>query len=208
MQEKYKKYILFAAVSGRKNVVCFRNMADWIINDQWHDNKWQNGDDEAKRIIETATKIIKNELKEFLQSNPCYPSIDNVKIGWISDHLRLFFSSFIHSELKVETIEQCFMKVTMLRSVMPHMLFAIAVKPNHMSALGWLNTQLFSLGFAESYNEVIRFKQGLLITGLLTIFFNHVHPKTISSLLLVTMLTTILPPLMGNEYSMVWGLLQ
>ena len=33
-------------------------MADWIISD-----------DEANCIIETAAKIIKNELKEFVQSN-------------------------------------------------------------------------------------------------------------------------------------------
>ena len=51
----------------------------------------QNAHDQVKRIIETAVKIIKNEPKEFLQSNAtgsttCYPSIDDVKIGWIPDH--------------------------------------------------------------------------------------------------------------------------
>ena len=86
LQEKYKDNIFFSEVSGRKNVVCFRNMADWIINDQWYKSKVQNAEDEAKRIIETAAKIIKNDLKEFLQSNgssstTCYPSIDDVKIG-------------------------------------------------------------------------------------------------------------------------------
>ena len=92
LQEKYKENIFFAELSGRNKVVCFRNMADWIISDQWYDNKRKNADDDAKRIIETAAKIIKNELKEFLQSNAtgsttCYPSIDDVKIGWIPDHL-------------------------------------------------------------------------------------------------------------------------
>ena len=66
--------------------------------------------DEARRIVETAAKIIKNELKEFLQSEcstRCYPSTDDVRsIGWIPDHLRLFLSSFIRSELKVEAIGQ------------------------------------------------------------------------------------------------------
>ena len=65
----YKENLFFAEVSGRKNVVCFRNMVNWITRDQWYDNKRQNADDEAKCIIETAAKIIKNKLKEFLQSN-------------------------------------------------------------------------------------------------------------------------------------------
>ena len=74
--------------------------------DQWYDNKRQNDDDEAKRIIGTDAKIIKSKLKEFPQLNAtgsttCYPSIDNVKIGWILNHLYLCFSSFIHSELKI-----------------------------------------------------------------------------------------------------------
>ena len=34
-----------------------------------------NADDEAKHIVETVAKIIKNKLKEFLQSNTTgYPS--------------------------------------------------------------------------------------------------------------------------------------
>ena len=101
LREKYKENIFFAEVSGRTNVVCFGNMADWIIGNQWYDNKRQNAGDEAKRIIKTAAKIIENELKKFLQSNAtgsttCYPSIDDVKIGWIPDHPRLFFQ-FHHS---------------------------------------------------------------------------------------------------------------
>ena len=34
-------------------------MADWIINDQWYDNKRQNADDEAKRLVETAANYQK-----------------------------------------------------------------------------------------------------------------------------------------------------
>ena len=60
-------------------------------------------------------------MKEFLQSKcstRCYPSIDDARsIGWIPDHLRLFLSSFIRSELKVEAIGQCLMKAAMPRSV-------------------------------------------------------------------------------------------
>ena len=56
------------------------------------------------------------------------------------------------------------MKTAVPRSLMPAMLFALAVESDHMFSSRWLNTQLFNLGFAESYNEVVRFKQGLVMT--------------------------------------------
>ena len=53
--EKYgDKYIFFAEISGRKNVVCFRNMANWIVNDTWYTERKTDIEDEAKRIVETA----------------------------------------------------------------------------------------------------------------------------------------------------------
>ena len=120
-------------------------------------------------LLELLLKSSKTISKNFLQSNgsgstTCYPSVDDVKIGWIPYNLRLFFSSFIRSELKVETIGQCMMKAAMPRSVMPPMLFALAVESDHMFASRWLNTQLFNLGFAETYTNVVRFKQGMVMT--------------------------------------------
>ena len=47
---------------------------------------------------------------------------------------------------------------------MPPMLFAPAVESDYLSASRWLNTQLFSLGFAVSFNEIVRFKQVVVMT--------------------------------------------
>lgn len=55
-QEKYKENLFLAVVSGGKNAVCFRNMANWIIIAQWNDNKIQNGDDEANFLIKLPQK--------------------------------------------------------------------------------------------------------------------------------------------------------
>ena len=35
LQEHYKEHIFFAYVEGRENVVCFKNMAMYIINEKW-----------------------------------------------------------------------------------------------------------------------------------------------------------------------------
>ena len=162
--------MFFSEVSGSMKVVCFRNMADWIISHQWYHCEMKlryfsqfmttkNPDEETKCIIETVAKVIKNKMKKFLQSNATgstifYPSIDYTKIGWISGHFCLFLSSFIRSELKVDTIGQCLMKSAMPRSAIPLMLFSLPIEPNHTFATRWLNSQLFNLGCTELYNDM------------------------------------------------------
>ena len=56
------------------------------------------------------------------------------------------------------------MKGGLPRSSTPPILFALTVELNHMFGSRWLNTQLFKLGFSESYSEVICFKQTVVMT--------------------------------------------
>ena len=56
------------------------------------------------------------------------------------------------------------MKAAMPRSLIPLMLFSLPIQPNHMFASRWLNSQFFNLGCTELYNDVVRFKQGVVIT--------------------------------------------
>lgn len=47
LQEHYKQHIFFATVEGRENVICFRNMAKYVINEKWHTSR-NNTEDEAE----------------------------------------------------------------------------------------------------------------------------------------------------------------
>ena len=61
LQEHYQEHIFFANVEGHENVVCFRNMAKFIINEKWHSSR--NGmENEAEWIVTTAAKIIRDEI--------------------------------------------------------------------------------------------------------------------------------------------------
>ena len=64
LQEHYKEFIFFAEVEGRSNVVCFKDMAKYIINEKWHSEKKANIEDEAERIVITAAKIIRAEIRD------------------------------------------------------------------------------------------------------------------------------------------------
>ena len=39
LQEHYKEHIFFANVEGCENVVCFKNMAMYIINEKWQSSR-------------------------------------------------------------------------------------------------------------------------------------------------------------------------
>lgn len=39
LQDRYRDHLFFGEVSGRKNVVCFCDMASLIINDKWYEAK-------------------------------------------------------------------------------------------------------------------------------------------------------------------------
>ena len=47
LQEKYKDHIFFTEVAGKSNVVCFRNMVDYLINDEWYSSREENQGQEA-----------------------------------------------------------------------------------------------------------------------------------------------------------------
>ena len=64
LQQKPVDHVFFSEVNGKSNVVCFRNVANTIINDKWYEDKNSNIDDKAKRIITTAAKLIKLQIKE------------------------------------------------------------------------------------------------------------------------------------------------
>ena len=64
LQERYGEHIQFAEVCGRKNVVCWREMAHYIINEEWYKNRKENFCDENNRIIVTAAKLLKAAIRE------------------------------------------------------------------------------------------------------------------------------------------------
>ena len=139
-------------------------MAIRIISDQLYDNMRSKADNKAKQIIETDVKLIKSDIRGNLKrSIDTFPSTDDAsKVGWIRDTLRHFLKKVIKSE--AQNIGQCIVKGASPRSLKPSMLFALAVELDHMFGSRWLNTELLRLRFSESYNEVIRFKQTVVMT--------------------------------------------
>ena len=77
--DHYKDVIFFAEVGGRHNVVCFRNMANYIINEKWYTNRRDTVEDETERIVKTAARLIQAQIRETEYSLASYPSNDEIK---------------------------------------------------------------------------------------------------------------------------------
>ena len=71
LKERYGDRIVFAEVQGRKNVICWHDMASFIINEKWYSDRKRNIDDDARRIVKTAAKLIRASIRE----NECYRNV-------------------------------------------------------------------------------------------------------------------------------------
>lgn len=75
------KYFFHTELSGQKNVVCLKNMAELIINNKWYPNWKSDKADEAIQIIETTTKLIKCSIREHLnKQKETYLSFEAIKV--------------------------------------------------------------------------------------------------------------------------------
>ena len=63
---------------GRHNVVCFRNKANYTINEKWYTNERDTVEDETERIVKTAARL-QAQIRELNYSLASYPSNDEIK---------------------------------------------------------------------------------------------------------------------------------
>jgi hypothetical protein len=165
--ERYEDHIFFAEVQGRKNVLCFRNMASYIINAKWYTDKKEDVGLESNRIIAAAAKLIRAEIREQQYSTDRYPTNKDIRDreagkDWVPPLLRQFIGDLVKDEVKQLAISNCIIQAARPRSVISPLLFGVGVELDHMFRSKWLINQLARLGFSISYDEVTRYKQSVL----------------------------------------------
>ena len=124
-------------------MICFKDMVSYIVSDTWYTKRKEDINDEVERIIKTAAKLVKNNIKESTISNTnrscTYPTAEDAeKIAGIPELLRYFLSLLINQRLKVESISQCITKGSFPRSLTPPILLLLSVEMNSVFASRWL----------------------------------------------------------------------
>ncbi|KAG1655293.1 hypothetical protein GQR58_024613 [Nymphon striatum] len=140
--ERYQDYIYFAEIGGRSNVVCFRRMVDYILNETWYEERNQNKEREAEKIILTAAKLIMAEIREIKYDSSVYPKdeeIHNQNEQWrLPNGLKTFLGVLVKSVLKQQSIGQSIVFAARPRSVIPPIMFGLGVELDHVFGSKWL----------------------------------------------------------------------
>ena len=96
LQEHYGDHVFFGESQGRRDIVCLRNMASFLINKKWYDERKVNAVEENEKIITAAAKLIRSQIKEHEYSTEFYPSINDIQCSeklkdWVTcqNHLNL-----------------------------------------------------------------------------------------------------------------------
>ena len=81
MQQKLKEHfgdrIIETEINGKPNVVTFRNKAKTILH-EFYCHRDTDSEKEKMRIIETAAKLIREDIKAVKTSNSVYPGFENL----------------------------------------------------------------------------------------------------------------------------------
>jgi len=103
--------VYFAEVSGRKNVMCFRNLGSFIINDKWYKERNYDPEKESKRIVTMAAKLIVSEICSMPCDLETCPTISDMHASETRPPLlHMLLRNMISSQLKQFTIVQCILQ--------------------------------------------------------------------------------------------------
>ena len=166
LMKHYGDHLTFAEVYGRKDVVCLRNMASFILNDKWHKERVEDVASESKRIVEAAAKLIRAEIRVHQYTNEIYPSADDVTTSatgeFVPPLLQLHVQTLIGNKLKETAISHAIVQAARPRSVISPILFGVGVEVDHICGSKYIVDELARLGFSISSYEVKRYKQSVM----------------------------------------------
>lgn len=81
-QKRYGDHIRFMESEGKANMVCFQNVADYLITDKWYLDREVQFQDEAEPIITMAGKLVHEGIRAGIydcESYPCKTEIESNK---------------------------------------------------------------------------------------------------------------------------------
>ena len=101
LQELYGERIIVTDINGKPNVVTFRSTAKAVLQEFYQQEKKEaDTDAEKTRIVETAAKLIRNDIKALDISNTAYPTCEEIAsedacINFIPETLRVLLEKLI-----------------------------------------------------------------------------------------------------------------
>jgi len=169
MQQKLKEHfgdkIIQTEINGKKNVITFRNKAKTILHEHYS-HRDTDSEKEKMRVVETAAKLIRDDIRAVKTSNLVYPGCDELgseeSINFLPQSLKLLLTGLIvgkKNQTKVASIGQAIMQAARPRVLLAPLQVGLGVQLHHQYASRFLIDTLHQHGFCCSYNEVHQYEQ-------------------------------------------------
>ena len=167
LEERYSHHIVFVQSGGSTTKVCLRNMVDYLVTEEWYNQRMSDVEDEAERIIKTAAKLIMEDIRSVKYENEFYPAKESMgdlttNREWMPPYLQVMMSYLVKAPLKQASLGQGIVQATRPRSCLPPILLGIGIDVDHVLGSRWLLDYLSRFGFSVTYDEIKRFKQSVL----------------------------------------------
>ena len=164
LMEHYKDDIYFAELSGRVDVVCFKDMANYILY-----NLKKQGSQTKDDTIVAAAKMIRADIQGLRKSKDTDPSVYDIakeEINeWVPPSMQYFLQYIIPTKLKRKCVSQCITQASRPRSLLCPVPFGSGVELESSFGSKWLINHLHRLGLCISYDEVVRYKGSAIEHG-------------------------------------------
>ena len=125
--------------------------------------KHKNPEDKKLRIIRTAAKLIKSDVKSLTMPNEDYPVISDIggAVSYIPNTLQLLLRTVFagkETDIKLASINQSIMQAIRPIAELAPLQIGLRVQMHHHFASRYLIDTPHNHGFSSSYAEVKRFE--------------------------------------------------
>lgn len=167
LKEHYGETLFFMERDGLSDVVALRENASKILFSFHHTEKCKSEEAEKERIIQTAARLIKADIKALSHDKSTYPSISNISScdannEFLPHSVDMFLKSLLplsDGPLKVASIGQAIIQATRSKTLIAPLQIALGVQIYHKTGSRQIVDTLHKLGFCSSYHEIRKFQK-------------------------------------------------
>ena len=170
LKEEFGDEIIITQLNGKPDVVTFRTSALSIMFKFYNEQRMKDSKSEVMRIIQTAVKLIRSEIKSIDASCESYPSSEQMAnsemaLKYVPETLQEFLQVLFtgeNTEMKRASIGQAIMQGTRPRVILAPLQFGLALEMHHKFSSRFI---VDTHGFGCSYAEIQRFERSAALQG-------------------------------------------
>ena len=166
--ERFGTEIHIAKCQGNYNVVTLKNTVSAILKAHYNGATHIDPESQKKRIIESAAKLIKDDIKSMKSSNDNYDTQLSLSesLAYLPDSLKTFMNILVSGKesIKIASLGQALVQAARPRNLLAPLQIGMGVQMHHHFASRFLIDSLHAHGFSCSYAEVQMFERSAAVT--------------------------------------------